>query len=98
MHVRLFINKIFLYDDKLIITFTTGDEEVTIEDKLFDKIESDFSGDNFCISNVVGHHKTANQNWFAVFCLNGQKAGGLFPTGPLPCLKTRYRTLCNGFL
>lgn len=55
--VRLFINKIFLYDDKLIITFTTGDEEVTIEDKLFDRIESDFSGDNFCISNVVGHQE-----------------------------------------
>ena len=35
--------------------FTTGDEEVTIEDNLFDRIESDFSGDNFCISNVVGH-------------------------------------------
>ena len=77
--VRLFINKIFLYDDKLIITFTTGDEEVTIEDKLFDRIESDFSGDNFCISNVVGHHRTANQNWFAVFLFEWSKGRGPLP-------------------
>lgn len=55
--IRLFVNKIFLYDDKLIITFTTGDEDVAIEDKLLDRIESDLSDEKFCISNVVGHHQ-----------------------------------------
>lgn len=57
--IRLFVNKIFLYDDKLIITFTTGDEDVTIEDKLLDRIESDLSDEKFCISNVVGHQTRA---------------------------------------
>lgn len=53
--VRTFIKNIFLYDDKLIIAFTTGDEDVTIEDNLLDRIESDLSDEKFCISNVVGH-------------------------------------------
>ena len=65
--VRLFVNKIFLYDDKLVITFTTGDEEVTIEDKLLDKIESDLSDGKLCISNVVVHHVAADVRSFAAF-------------------------------
>ena len=67
--VRLFVNKIFLYDDKLVITFTTGDEEVTIEDKLLDKIESDLSDGKLCISNVVVHHVAADVRSFAAIFL-----------------------------
>ena len=65
--VRLFVNKIFLYDDKLVITFTTGDEEVTIEDKLLDKIESDLSDGKLCISNVVVHQETEQALACSVF-------------------------------
>ena len=65
--IRLFVNKIFLYDDKLIITFTTGDEDVAIEDKLLDRIESDLSDEKFCISNVVGHQETEQALACSVF-------------------------------
>ncbi len=57
--IKLFVNKIFLYDDKYTITFNTGDEEVTITDKLLDKIEKSpkaKGGNSLCLLNVVGHH------------------------------------------
>ena len=48
--IRLFVNKIFLYDDRITITFNTGDEETTITDVLLSKIENGLSGKNpLCI-------------------------------------------------
>ena len=55
--VRLFVNKIFLYDDKFTITFNTGDDEVTITDVLLEKIEKAFGDKNICLSNHVVHQK-----------------------------------------
>lgn len=63
--IKLFVNKIFLYDDKFTITFNTGDEEVTITDIILDKIESASKSKgekSLCLSNAVGHHYTANPN------------------------------------
>ena len=57
--IKLFVNKIFLYDDKFTITFNTGDEEVTVTDRLLEKIEKPTrskEGKSLCLSNVVGHH------------------------------------------
>lgn len=57
--IKLFVNKIFLYDDKFTITFNTGDEEVTITDILLDKMESALKSKgakSLCLSNVVVHH------------------------------------------
>lgn len=56
--IKLFVNKIFLYDDKFTIVFNTGDEEVTITDELLDKLEETFSDEKFCLLNSVVHHKT----------------------------------------
>lgn len=56
--INLFVNKIFLYDDKFTITFNTGDEEVTITDIILDKIESASKSKgekSLCLSNAVGH-------------------------------------------
>ena len=58
--IKLFVNKIFLYDDKFTITFNTGDEEVTITDIILDKIESASKSKgekSLCLSNAVGHQK-----------------------------------------
>ena len=58
--IKLFVNKIFLYDDKFTITFTTDDDEVEITDALLSKIESGKNrkeGTSFCLSNVVAHQK-----------------------------------------
>lgn len=56
--IRLFVNKIFLYDDKFTITFNTGDEEVTVTDVLLSEIEESLSGESLCISNHPVHHKS----------------------------------------
>lgn len=56
--IKLFVNKIFLYDDKFTITFNTGDEEVTITDILLDKMESaskSKGAKSLCLSNAVAH-------------------------------------------
>jgi len=55
--IRLFVNKIFLYDDKFTITFNTGDDEVTITDSLLEKIETSLRTENLCISNNPVHQK-----------------------------------------
>lgn len=56
--IRLFVNKIFLYDDKFTITFNTGDEEVTITDKLLSEIEKGLNGETVCFSKE-GVHRIA---------------------------------------
>lgn len=61
--IKLFVNKIFLYDDKFTITFNTGDEEVTITDILLDKMESaskSKGAKSLCLSNAVAHQKSTN--------------------------------------
>lgn len=37
--INIFVNKIFLYDDRVTITFNSGDEAVTINDVLLSEIE-----------------------------------------------------------
>lgn len=61
--IRLFVNKIFLYDDKFTITFNTGDEEVTITDILLSEIEKGLSGNSLCLSDHQGHHYVLNPNF-----------------------------------
>lgn len=55
--IRLFVNKIFLYDKKFTITFNTGDEEVTITDKTLSDIEEKSGSKNLCLLNQLGHQK-----------------------------------------
>ncbi|MDE7361114.1 MAG: hypothetical protein K2N38_04200 [Oscillospiraceae bacterium] len=39
MLINIFVNKIYLYDDKATITFNSGDKPVTIEDELLFELE-----------------------------------------------------------
>lgn len=59
--IRLFVNKIFLYDDKYTITFNSGDEEVTITDLLLSKIEKGSEAENLCLSDHVAHQRKSPQ-------------------------------------
>ena len=49
--VKVLVNKIYLYDDKVTITFNSGDEEVTITDKLLSEIEKGLKDDSVCLLN-----------------------------------------------
>ena len=65
--IRLFVNKIFLYDDKFTITFNTGDEEVTITEVMLSEIEEELSGNSLCfLKNKVHQVKTALHRRFSV--------------------------------
>lgn len=55
--IRLFVNKIFLYDKKFTITFNTGDEEITITDKTLSDIEEKSGSKNLCLLNQLAHQK-----------------------------------------
>ena len=60
--IRLFVNKIFLYDKKFTITFNTGDEEITITDKTLSDIEEKSGSKNLCLLNQLAHQ---NENPFS---------------------------------
>lgn len=53
--IRLFVNKIFLYDDRFTITFNSGDEEVTITDVLLSEIETELGDKKLCLLNNSCH-------------------------------------------
>lgn len=59
--IKVMINKIFLFDDKLTITFNSGDEEVTITDKLLSEIEKNLRDKTFCLLNQTVHQCIALQ-------------------------------------
>lgn len=66
--IRIFVNKIFLYDDKFTITFKTGDEDVTITDKMLAEIENGGSSEKLCLSFGQVHHKAlARSRCFFLF-------------------------------
>lgn len=55
--IKNLVNKIFLYDDRFTITFTTGDEEVTITDILLSKIEKGLEGTDSCLIKDSVYHR-----------------------------------------
>ena len=64
--IQIFVNRIYLYDDKFTITFNTGDEEVTISDILLGNIEDALMGKTLCLSNIVRHQRTQIRTLYIV--------------------------------
>ena len=54
--IRIFVNKILIYDDRITITFKTGDDEVVITRELLDKIERGLGDETLCFSEKLVHH------------------------------------------
>lgn len=54
--IRIFVNKIYIYDDKITITFKIGDEEVEITKEILDKIERGLGNETLCFSEATVHH------------------------------------------
>jgi len=52
--INIFINQIYLFDDKLVITFNVGSENVTINTTLINNIASDLKKDNSLYFNKLG--------------------------------------------
>lgn len=67
--IKMFVNKIFLYDDKFTILFNTADEETAITDVMLDQIEKSVSGEKLCLLSPVAHHVGASNIALApTFC------------------------------
>lgn len=58
--IKVLVNKIFLYDDRLTITFNSGDDEVTINDLLLEDIEKQLHEGKVCLLNNKGYQKDCN--------------------------------------
>ena len=54
--IRLLVNKIYLYDDKITITFDSVDEEIEITDRLLSEIEAKLVDQELWIKQNEGHH------------------------------------------
>lgn len=64
--VNMFVNKIYLYDDrsdndvtgnyKITIIFNAGKDTVEVTDELYKDIKKNTKADNVCILNGSGHH------------------------------------------
>lgn len=55
--IRIFVNKILIYDDRITITFKTGDDEVTITREILDEIEKGLGNETLCFSEATVHQK-----------------------------------------
>ena len=62
--IKVLVNKIYLYDDKVTITFNSGDEEVTITDKLLSKIETGLNSDSVCLLNHEVYHSNIIRTFY----------------------------------
>ena len=68
--INVFVNAIYLYDDKLVIFFNSGDKPVTIDDELLDQIENS-DGFVFGALGSTRTEKTSNPLRLLVFlCLS----------------------------
>lgn len=55
--IRIFVNRILIYDDKIILSFKTGDEDVVIPDILLNQLEEGLGNETLCLSEQSGHQK-----------------------------------------
>lgn len=64
--ISIFVNRIFLYDDRVTITFNSGDEPVTINDILLSEIEDRDRQIKNLFMTGVGPPKQHNPNLFPI--------------------------------
>ena len=90
--IRIFVNKIYIYDDKITITFKIGDEEVEITKEILDKIERGLGDETLCFSEAMVHHEKYSRCFASgVFSFVGQakESNRSNPTAPT------YRRGCS---
>ena len=84
MLIDTFINAVFLYDDKLVLTYNFREETETITfDDLKNKLREGFSGSD--MSSVAAPRKkpcdsSKNRRAFVIFNINSKGFGALFPS------------------
>lgn len=64
--INIFVNKIYLYDDRITITYNSGDEPVTISDQLLSELEEKDEKDKVLFKNGSGPPNTNNPNFLLI--------------------------------
>lgn len=98
MLVNIFLDAVYLYDDRLIYYFNIGDKPVEVNAKLIEKVESTFLGNNappktkrpirvFLFLHSDGESNASGSEWGAGGAPEprpGPPAGGRLPSAPSP--------------
>ncbi len=66
--INIFVNKIYLYDDRITITYNSGDEPVTISDQLLSELEEKDEKDKVLFKNGSG---PPNKYWMNTYFFSG---------------------------
>jgi hypothetical protein len=69
--VNIFVNTIYLFDDKITMVFNAGDSPVTVDNILFDEIEKAACESSVCMLNKTDHHTNIRQTPREYFYLGG---------------------------
>lgn len=72
--IRIFVNKILIYDDRITIIFKTGDDEVTITREILDEIERGLGNETLCLSERLVHHEKQTSSRMSAFSYSSQNA------------------------
>ena len=65
--INVFVNAIYLYDDKLVIFFNSGDKPVTIDDELLDQIENSAGFVFGALGSTIPDHHLMKVKWWFFF-------------------------------
>ena len=65
--INIFINKIYLYDNKLTIIFNIGKKQVTVNDILLNEIETNLKKTQSLAINNLGQPKSLKTNYYYYF-------------------------------
>lgn len=62
MLITVFVNSIYLYDDKITLIFNSGDKPVSVDDKLLSEIEAQEENANILFLDKSGPLKTLGKD------------------------------------
>ncbi len=66
--INIFVNKIFLYDDRVTITFNSGDDTVTINDRLLTELEENDAKVKSLFIDFDGPPTKKDRRWAVFLC------------------------------
>lgn len=66
MLIRLFVNRIYLYDDHLTTTFNTGEDTVEINDRLLAELEENSDKERLLFKGKDGPPNQYNPNLYPI--------------------------------
>lgn len=64
MLINVFVNRIYLYDEKITIIFNSGNEPVTLTDQLLSEIETEHKQNEFCLCSGMVEARRRSRKFY----------------------------------